>query len=217
MLTDGDVGGMTDLGGMTTMSLPGMSLATPNTFGPQSTLVILFNFTDLTTQPFTSATAQSITFTDANNFDLENSFGQTSLVGTVDQLALDRHVEHDLLRTTPGRSWPIRRRPTPAFNLANYPRRVYAFPHATACSWIGLGTVGGGTSSNPSRAWINGSFTAQAVAHEMGHNFGLYHSHSNTCDSTGCVVSRLRRRSRRDGQLRGRPLQRAIRKSGSAG
>ncbi len=73
------------LGGSGTVTDPGgtADLASANTFGVQSTLVILFNFPDLTTQPYTTATAQSAVFTDVNNFDLENSFQQTSLTGTV--------------------------------------------------------------------------------------------------------------------------------------
>src|SRR4029453_14748707 len=47
------------------------------------------------------------------------------------------------------------------------------------------GTVG----SNPSRAWINGSYALKVVGHEMGHNFGAYHSHNTACDSTGCTTS----------------------------
>src|SRR6185503_7903481 len=68
------------------------------------------------------------------------------------------------------------------------PRRVFGFPQTNACSWWGLGTVGGGSVANPSRAWINGTYSQRVVAHEMGHNFGLYHSRSSTCDSSGCVV-----------------------------
>ena len=47
----------------------------------------------------------------------------------------------------------------------------------------------GGAPSNPSRAWINGTYSLRVVAHEMGHNFGDYHSHSSVCDSTGCVTN----------------------------
>jgi hypothetical protein len=43
-----------------------------------------------------------------------------------------------------------------------------------------VGTVGG----MPSDAWINGRLTLKVVAHELGHNFGLQHSHSNDCDPT---------------------------------
>src|SRR6202035_5782130 len=67
-------------GGPTPLTVP---LASPNTFGAQSTLVILFNFPDLTTQPYTAASARSVTFTDVSNFYLEGSFQQTWLTGTV--------------------------------------------------------------------------------------------------------------------------------------
>ena len=53
---------------------------------------------------------------------------------------------------------------------------MYAFP-TNACGWWGLGTVGG----NPSQAWVNGSLQLKVLAHEMGHNFGLYHAHSLDC------------------------------------
>ncbi len=50
------------------------------------------------------------------------------------------------------------------------------------CSWWGLGSVGG----NPAlECLINGSLALTVVAHEMGHDFGLYHSHSWDC---GAVV-----------------------------
>ena len=62
----------------------------PNTFGPQSTLVILMNFSDNSAQPYTTGFAESVTFTEVNNFDLENSYGQTSLTGIVQRLVQRR-------------------------------------------------------------------------------------------------------------------------------
>ena len=74
-------------------------------------------------------------------------------------------------------------------NLALYPRRVFGFPQTSACNWWGLGTVGGGSDAqNPSRAWINGPYSLRVVGHEMGHNFGLFHSRSSTCDAGGCLI-----------------------------
>jgi hypothetical protein len=56
----------------------------PNTFGAQSTLVILVNFQDApTNQPYTLAAAQSVVFGPVNNFILENSYQQTWLTGDV--------------------------------------------------------------------------------------------------------------------------------------
>ena len=66
---------------------------------------------------------------------------------------------------------------TAGTNVSSYSRFVYAFPSVAACGWSGLGTVGG----NPSGAWINGGFQGGVVAHEVGHNFGLYHSHAMDC------------------------------------
>jgi hypothetical protein len=177
------------LGGSGTVSDPGATgdLASANTFGVQSTLVILFNFTDLSTQPYTTAAAQSAVFTDVNNFDLENSSQQTSLTGIVRgwypiasaSTACNYNTwasQAEAAATAAG------------VDLSQYPRRVFGFPQTAACNWWGLGTIGGGTVANPSRAWVNGLFNLRVVSHEMGHNFGLYHSHSNTCDGTGCII-----------------------------
>jgi hypothetical protein len=67
--------------------------------------------------------------------------------------------------------------------VSNYRRRVIAFPQVSGCGWWGLGNVGG----NPSRAWINGSYALKVVAHELGHNFGDYHSNSMSCDGGSCT------------------------------
>src|SRR5690349_19961607 len=47
-----------------------------------------------------------------------------------------------------------------------------------ACGWLGLAYIG-----SPHKAWINGvgAFRTSAVAHEMGHNFGLLHAGSLRC------------------------------------
>lgn len=163
-------------------SVQTLAAALPNTFGAQKTVVILVNFTDKATQPYTVATAQNV-FNTASNFKLENSYNQTWLTGvsnstssadiigwfTINQLSTECNSGTtaslaDQAATAVG------------VNLAQYTRKVYAFPN-NACTWWGLGSVGG----NPSRSWINGSLQLRVVAHEMGHNLGLYHSHSWDC------------------------------------
>ncbi len=64
-------------------------------------------------------------------------------------------------------------------DLAAYARYVYAFPK-NACTWWGLGTVGG----TPSQAWINGTLAFRVAGHELGHNLGLMHAHSLDCGAT---------------------------------
>jgi hypothetical protein len=64
-------------------SMGALALASPNTFGVQQTLVILSNFQDNKTKPYTVASAQTVTFGQTNTYYLENTYQQTSLSGTV--------------------------------------------------------------------------------------------------------------------------------------
>ena len=173
-----------------------------NTFGAQKTAVILVAFSN---QPGVSSTtgsqAQAVVFgagTSVSNFFYEASYQQTSLTGNVfgpytisiSSTGCDYY----------GIAMAAEQAATAAgVSLSSYTRRVYAFP-SNGCGWWGLGTVGG----YPSMAWINGSFQNGVVAHEMGHNLGLYHSHA-----------RVRCRHHR-GELQQRRLRRHTRVMGSA-
>ncbi len=154
----------------------------PNTFGPQHTVVLLVNFADLQTQPWTLAQAQSLMFSATSAYFQETSYEQTWLTGDVfgwytsaasstdcisDQMATDAKAA----ATAAG------------VNLAAYGRIVYAFPQ-TPCGFAGAGTIGG----TPSEAWINGVLDSLYVtSHELGHNFGLYHAHALNCGLTASI------------------------------
>lgn len=160
------------------------SIPVPNTLGTQSTLVILVNFQDSPTQPFTTADAYNAVFGTVNNFVMENSYGQTSLTGNVvgwytipessttcnmSQIATDAQNA----ATAAGN------------NLSLYARYVYVFPLNSTCGWAGSSYVGG----NPSQSWINGSLDAHTTDHELGHAFGLWHSHSLDCGASATICS----------------------------
>lgn len=156
-----------------------------NTFGAQSTLVILVNFQDApTNQPWTAAQVQNEVFASSglSGYLQEVSYGQTSLTGSVagwytipinsstcdgNQIATDANNAASAA----------------GVNIGSYPRLVYVFPYNAACGWAGAGTVGG----SPSQSWVNGggtttnTFDLGIFAHEMGHNLGLYHSHGLNC------------------------------------
>ncbi len=157
------------------------SLPTSNTFGEQKTLVLLINFQDYTAQSTDVGSAYSTTFSGASNFYLENTYGQTWLTGDVygwftlpmSSGSCDYNTMASLAETAATSA---------GINVGAYPRRIFAFPQIGACAWWGLGNVGG----NPSRAWVNGSYAVKVVSHELGHNFGAYHSHSQPCDPSGC-------------------------------
>jgi len=167
-------------------SVTALSTIAPNTFGEQKAIVILVTFQDNPTQPYTSAYAAGVVFTASNSANLyyqENSYQQTSLAGdvigwfTISQSS----TSCDYSKTA---SLAEQAATAAGVNLSAYSRRIYAFPK-NACSWWGLGTVGG----NPSKAWVNGSFVLRVVGHELGHNYGDYHSHSLACAGTTCTAS----------------------------
>jgi len=189
-LSDGNLvlySGTTNLAQASTTSGSSTSstIPVPNTLGPQSTLVMLVNFQDSVTQPYTVADAKNMYFGTVNNFMSENSYGQTSLVGDVagwftipesvgtcnmSQIANDAQAA----ATAAG------------VNLANYSRYVYAFPYNTVCGWAGSSYVGG----NPSQSWINlNTLDVHVISHELGHAFGLWHAHFLDCGSSATVGS----------------------------
>ena len=165
--------------------------ALANTLGVQKTLTMLVNFSNApTAQPYTIAQAHSVMFTTTSNYDYENSYQQTSLTGTV--AGWFTIAETNATCNYSNIATQAKQAAAAAgYVLSEYSRHVYVFP-ANACSWWGLGTVGG----NPSQAWIHTKhgFTLAVVGHELGHNFGLYHSHSMDCGTasvaaSGCTTS----------------------------
>lgn len=178
--------------------LPGVAItrvdaAIPSalTLGAQKTLVILLNFTDNPNQPWTPAEVQGSVFGTASNFFLENSYGLAWLAGDVVgwyALPIASTCNNDTIATA------AKQAATAAgVNLAAYNHYVYAYPLNSACAQGGggEGTIGG----NPSEAWLDGDITLRNIAHELGHNFGLLHSHNLDCGANvigtvgaGCTV-----------------------------
>ena len=162
----------------------GSSIPVPNTFGSQSLLVILVNFQDDVIQPFAVADAQNTFFGTSSSFFMENSYQQTSLAGDV----VGWYTIPDSVTTcnmsqmaTDAQSAAT----AAGVNLSNYTRYVYVFPYNTACGFAGSSTVGG----NPSQSWINGSLEYHTINHELGHAFGLWHSHWLNCGSSATICS----------------------------
>jgi hypothetical protein len=157
------------------------SAALPNTFGVQRTIVILVNFQDKPTQTWLTTTqAHDVVFGtgfSVTNFFDEASYRQASLTGDVVGI-YTIPVNSTACDYSAISSYADQAAQQHGADLGNYSRIIYSFPK-NACSWSGLGTVGG----NPGRAWINGAFINGIVAHEMGHNYGLYHSHAWDCGS----------------------------------
>jgi gametolysin peptidase M11 len=174
------VGNLADDRTLTATEVKVLDPSTQATIGPKRVLVILFNFSNNTTTPFTKSTAESVN-DQVRDFYLENSYQQTTMTFTV--TGWHRIAATDA--TCSYSSWADQADAAASaagFNVSAYDRRVYAFPRVSACSWKGMGNVGG------PRSWLNGTYTTRVVAHEQGHNFGNLHSHARKCDSSGCQL-----------------------------
>ena len=152
-----------------------------NTFGVRRVIVMLVNFQDNLTQPFSVAMAQSIAFDHVNRFYQESSYGQTSVSGDVYGW-VTLPMNSATCDTGSIASLADQAAANAGVNLSSYSHKMYAFPRIGACSWSGLGSVGG----NPSRAFMNGGFAVRTVAHELHHNLGIYHSRSQPCAAGTC-------------------------------
>jgi hypothetical protein len=147
-----------------------------SSFGEQRVLVMLVNFqNDPQDQPVTVEFARAEVFDKTDRFFRENSHGQTWLTGDIfgwhtiplADTICDYHQLATLARQAAANA---------GFDLSAYNRYVYGFPH-NACNWAGRATPGGS-------AWINGPFGQRIISHELGHTFGLYHSHAYECGAT---------------------------------
>ncbi|MCK2094400.1 NEW3 domain-containing protein [Thauera aromatica] len=159
-------------------SLTQVSAAPSYSVGVQNTLVLLVNFSDNTSQPYTVSGAQSLMDT-IDAFMRENSSEQATVSSAIRgwyTLPLSSAT-----CDTPNIKTHARAAATAAgVNLSAYTRFVYVFPRISACTWAGLAIVGG----SPTDAWINGAFDQKTVAHELGHNLGLGHAQSLHCDQS---------------------------------
>jgi hypothetical protein len=152
--------------------------ATPTNSGAVSTLVIMVNFQDNpSAQPWTAAAVQNMVFTQTSNWDLENSFQHTWLTGDVAGW-FTVPVSSTTCDTATIKSKALSAAQSAGYNLSNYSHYIYLMSSNTGCSaWWGLATIGGGD------VWVNGQYNiaVHVFAHEMGHNFGLYHAHTVDC------------------------------------
>jgi hypothetical protein len=152
-------------------------------------LVIMANFNNTAAPAYTTAQAQQVMTSNADsvaNFFREASYGQQLMNVTVTPSWVRMNLSQP---TSCGSSnWQsigsaaeaAARALGAAYDPSTYNFVVYLFPTVPACGWLGLAYVG-----SPHKAWINGvgAFRTSAIAHEMGHNFGLLHAASLRCGS----------------------------------
>jgi hypothetical protein len=158
----------------------GTSMETAAASGDQQTVVILFNFTNDTSQPWTSASVAKTVFGATSSvaaYYREVSNGSATLTGPVVDWVKIPYDNSGCRYST----WSSAATAASGVDLSKYRHVVFAFPHTT-CGWAGLSTVGGRYS------WINGAMTIRTVGHELAHEMGVHHASALSCTSNGVRV-----------------------------
>jgi chitodextrinase len=155
--------------------------------GTKRVAVVLVNFSNDSSQPYTPAYAAGVAFTNSDSvaaYYSDSSWGELSLAGDV----YGWYTIPDTDSTCSTDTWAnsANKAATAAgVNLSAYTNVVYAFPLASSCPWNGWADLPG------TRSWLNGpgGMTLQGMAHELGHNFGLNHASSLVCTENGVKVA----------------------------
>lgn len=149
---------------------------------PKRIAVVLFNFSNDTSQPIDAARAKELVFSGAsstNAYYKEVSFGIRSLTGIADATG-DVFGWYTIDATNANcayQDWGTAARAkaqAAGASLTSYDHVVHYFPRATSCQFSGVGQLPGKYN------WINAS-GSQTIAHELGHNFGVHHASSYRC------------------------------------
>lgn len=156
--------------------------------------VILFNFTNNTTQPYTVDQIRQATFTNTvsvNSYYKEASFNQWELIGHTrpdgDVFGWYTIPDDNANCSSSFNSWASAADQlvqNDGVDLSVYNVKIYKFPTATGCPGSAWAYIGG----NPGRSWINTNYSVGVVTHEVGHNFGTDHAGSMTCTEGGVRV-----------------------------
>jgi hypothetical protein len=155
--------------------------------GTKRVAVVLLNFSNDASEPWTPAYAAGIAFTNANSvaaYYADSSWGQLTLTGDVFGWYTIPESNSGCATST----WSNSANTAAAsagVDLSSYDHVVYAFPDVPGCAWSGIATMPGRTS------WLNGTsgMTLRTMAHELGHNFGTHHASTVSCSVAGERVS----------------------------
>ncbi|RPH55200.1 MAG: hypothetical protein EHM89_17535, partial [Acidobacteria bacterium] len=155
--------------------------------GAKRVAIVLFNFSNDASQPYTPAFASGVAFTNSNSvaaYYAETSWGQLTLTGDV----FGWYTIPDRSDTCAVGAWATSVTTAVAaasIDLGLYDNVVYAFPYAASCAWSGKASMPGRTS------WLNGTsgMSLHTMAHELGHNFRTHHASALNCTEGGVRVA----------------------------
>jgi hypothetical protein len=155
--------------------------------GQRKVIVLLVNFQNDASQPFSADQARSVIFTNPDSVSAyyqEQSAGLVSLTGWV-------RPDGDVYGwyTLPSNNSPCDfltwgqeandAATAAGVDLSSYDHYVYVWPSTGACGF------GGAAFTPGSILYINGNLNLHVVGHELGHNLGLAHASSLRCVDGG--------------------------------
>lgn len=169
-------------------------VSAPEWSGPRRLAVVLVNFTNDRSRPFSRSFVNGVIFSNRNSvraYFAEQSYGEMVLGGTTfDWLKLPLSSS-----TCDYRGWESAARAglsARGVDVSAYTNLMLVMPPTKSCAWRGLGYLPGPTS------WINGRPNLRTPAHELGHNFGVHHASSLRCTADGVRVALSRRCTREE-------------------
>ena len=154
---------------------------------PQKVAVLLVNFSNDTSQPWTPSQIKQAVFTgpdSVNSYFQEESSGSIYLAGNEDA-AGDVFGWYTIPNSNANctySSFATAARNQAALDgkdLSSYDNVVYVWPDVAACNWSGLAYLPG------DEAFINGAPSLRVISHELSHNLGIHHASSLRCTSDG--------------------------------
>lgn len=147
--------------------------------------VLLINFRDTPTEPYTPAFAGGVMFSDANsvaNYFAEQSYGQMAVTGQVfGWYTID--YDNTGCSYTPWATAARAAATAAGVDLNGFTNIVYSFTAVPGCSWAGVAYLPG------SESFLNNAMNLRVATHELSHNFGVHHASTYDCVSAGVRVA----------------------------
>jgi hypothetical protein len=138
---------------------------------------------------------------DVNGFYLDSSYGQTTITANVLATSVSVGIPSPFPCADTGNSatdqaqfaqldqyhfaaQAAAQTANPGLVVASFDHIIVVSPDLTQCAWAGLANIGGRT------IWMDSTqFNLRVTAHELGHNFGLYHANTLDCQVGGVPVT----------------------------